>query len=617
MRLQSPLRSARRRKHARSIRLRCEPFEDKITPALFSVQTPLSFSGLDNNTCVVTADLNKDGFMDGLVTNEGRDFGSNIITVLYGRAGGGFDKRALDTGGNYVAFATVGDINGDGWPDVVSVEENGGAIGSVSVFRNDGAGNLSLVSGSPFPTAGNNSAWVGLADVTGDGVLDVIVASFGASNAAGNQVSGNNVTIFKGNADAQGKGNFTFSSVPITTPALGTQFVPTSLAVADFDGDGIADIAAAVPGAPPDSTQPQPNGSVYVFKGTGGGGFATPNQFASGGILPIDIHAADVNGDGKKDLVVANAGDPQGNPEFIGNAVGVVLNVSSGGILSFGPTNVLSANCYGTFAVAVTDFNLDGKQDIAAINWGSSNSLTPNSFVSVYMGNGDGTFTNGSPGTYDLRWNLPGGQSLAVGDFDNNGSPDLIAVGAVGRVSVLANTTPTSPLPTVQSVTVNDGTAQRSMVRSVTVAFSGPVNFTGAPAAAFQLRQNGSAINVGVTVDLSASTAMQTIAKLTFSGAFTEGPASNPSLVDGNYTLTGLSSQFTNGLGGGDSVTSLFRLFGDVNGDKAINGLDLTAFRNAFGQFPPYVPYFDFNGDGAIDGTDLTQFRNRFGVILP
>ena len=51
-----------------------------------------------------------------------------------------------------------------------------------------------------------------------------------------------------------------------------------------------------------------------------------------------------------------------------------------------------------------------------------------------------------------------------------------------------------------------------------------------------------------------------------------------------------------------------------------VDGLDLTAFRNAFGSVQgnaSYVPFLDFNGDGAIDGADLTQFRNRFGIILP
>ena len=75
-----------------------------------------------------------------------------------------------------------------------------------------------------------------------------------------------------------------------------------------------------------------------------------------------------------------------------------------------------------------------------------------------------------------------------------------------------------------------------------------------------------------------------------------------------------------NGTAGGDNVSTLFRLYGDVNGDKAVNGFDLTAFRNAFGSTSAdaaYVSFLDFNGDGAINGADLTQFRTRFGVTLP
>jgi len=62
-----------------------------------------------------------------------------------------------------------------------------------------------------------------------------------------------------------------------------------------------------------------------------------------------------------------------------------------------------------------------------------------------------------------------------------------------------------------------------------------------------------------------------------------------------------------------------FRLFGDVNGDNAVNGLDLAAFRKAFGSTSTdagYVPDFDFDGDGVINGADLTQFRNHFGIML-
>src|SRR5207244_1337540 len=125
-------------------------------------------------------------------------------------ATGGFTRVQLNTGGTNVSFASIADINGDGWADVVVTNENNQNTGSVSVFQNDGAGNLSLV-GTPFSTFGNNSAWVGLADVTGDGILDAIVASFGRDNGAGASIIGNNVTIFQGNADPQGHGDFTFS----------------------------------------------------------------------------------------------------------------------------------------------------------------------------------------------------------------------------------------------------------------------------------------------------------------------------------------------------------------------------------------------------------------------
>src|SRR5439155_3949541 len=106
----------------------------------------------------------------------------------------------------------------------------------------------------------------------------------------------------------------------------------------------------------------------------------------------------------------------------------------------------------------------------------------------------------------------------------------------------------------------------------------------------------GATGNVTLAVDLSGSTATQTVARLTFSGPLTEGANS---LVDGNYTLTVFSAQVTGGIQGGDNVSGLFRLFGDVNGDKAVNGLDLTAFRNTFGTVSSdtaYASYLDFNG---------------------
>lgn len=465
-------------RRTKSVRLLCEQLEDRVTPALFNVQSPLSFTGLNNNGFVGVTDLNKDGFDDAILTNFGTDYSTGAgttITALYGKAGGGFNRINLSTGGQNVSFASIADINGDTWPDVVVSNANRQNPGSVSVFKNDGAGNLSLF-GTPFSSFSNNPSWIGLSDITGDNVLDVVVGSFGKIQA--DEVVGQCVTIFEGHADAQGKGDFTYSASPITTLAPEIQFIPTALAVADFDRDGILDIAAAVPGVPLDEGEPQPEGNVYVFRGTGGGGFEPYNLFGTGGALPVNIQAADINGDNRLDLIVANAGDPNANPEFKDDAVGVLPNVSSPGSVTFGITNSITANTYGTFAVAVADFDLNGKMDIAAVNYGAQLFGTA-AFVSIYMGNGTGTFTPGSPGTYDTQTGLGGGQYLAVGDFDDNNSPDLIVAHATNRVGLLLNTTVAGP-----SVTINQGASQPDPTHATSIVFDvvfseGVTGFTG------------------------------------------------------------------------------------------------------------------------------------------
>src|SRR5262249_25148849 len=229
-------------------------------------------------------------------------------------------------------------------------------------------------------------------------------------------------------------------------------------------------IAAAVPGVPPDSSSPQVNGSVYVFKGNGAGGFAAPNQFDTGGALPGNIQAADLNGDQKPDLIVANAGDPNSATEFNNNSVGVILNVSTPGNLNFGFTSSLTANCHGTFAVAAADFDGDGKADIASVHYGAQLIPPPAAFVSVYKGDGTGGFTALSPGTYDTQTNVGGGQYLAVGDFDGNGTPDLIVAHASNLVGLLLNTS-TAPVTTTTTVasSLNPANAGQSDAFSATL----------------------------------------------------------------------------------------------------------------------------------------------------
>jgi hypothetical protein len=472
----APRRSARRSRCTPVVRLRFESLEDRTTPALFNVQAALTPGQLNNNGCVAVGDLDKDGDDDAVLTNFGTNYSTGAgtaISVLYNDGAGGFSRLNLNTSGQNIAFVTIADIDGDTWLDVVTCNANRQNTGSVSVFSNGGQANpgiLTLV-GTPFSTFSFNPAWVGLSDVTGDGELDAVVASFGKEEGSENIV-GNNIQIFEGNGD------FTFDATPATTLAPEIQFIPTAAVVADFNGDGFKDIAASVPGVPPEFGVPQIEGNVYVFKGTGSGGFDPSfSVLGSGGALPVNIQAADLDGDTKLDLVVANAGDPNASPEFTGDGIGVIRNVSSATSVAFAATNALTANTYGPFATAVADFNLDGKVDIAAVNYGAQIFPPPAAYVSLYMGTGTGAFnppTGGEPATYDTGTAAGGGQYLAIGNFGGNGSPDLIVAHASNKVGVMINTSVQAP-----TVTINQTAGQADPTTtgpiSYTVNFSEPV----------------------------------------------------------------------------------------------------------------------------------------------
>jgi hypothetical protein len=171
------------------------------------------------------------------------------------------------------------------------------------------------------------------------------------------------------------------------------------------------------------------------------------------------------------------------------------------------------------------------------------------------------------------------------------------------------------PTPQIQSIVVNDGQVQRSRVTSVTVAFDELVVLPPNMVDAFTLLGPG---NPGLAAS-DVSTATQTIVRLTFTGSAVQFG----SLPDGNFSLVVLSLQVHDGFNqtlAANATSDFFRYFGDVNGDRTVNGLDLGFFRNAFGTQtgdPNYLSYLDFNGDGVINGFDLGQFRTRFGTVLP
>ena len=154
----------------------------------------------------------------------------------------------------------------------------------------------------------------------------------------------------------------------------------------------------------------------------------------------------------------------------------------------------------------------------------------------------------------------------------------------------------------VESVVLNDGSAQRSMVNQIAVTFDGAAVLD--PGAIELRRQDGSLLDAQFSSSLVNG---KTVAAITFAGAEFFGG----SLADGSYTLTVLADRVHDRWGreidrdgslGGDRVDEFFRLFGDSDGD--VDRLDRDAFRSAIGRRAGeagYLWYFDFDGDGATD----------------
>lgn len=193
----------------------------------------------------------------------------------------------------------------------------------------------------------------------------------------------------------------------------------------------------------------------------------------------------------------------------------------------------------------------------------------------------------------------PDGRSI-VGDGDD----------PTGQVESWLVRLPPLTRPEVQSVVVNDGAAQRSLVTSLTVTFSTVVTLD--PGAFHVERQGGRSFQFDLSTMVVGN---QTVAEITFRGAH----IINGSLPDGDYTLTVRADHVHDSSGQGlaaDNVTTFFRLFGDSNGNGVIDFEDLLRFASSYGKRagdPGYLAYFDYYGDGRVDFDDLVQLLLRLG----
>jgi FG-GAP-like repeat len=339
-------------------------------PALRSFDRVLLLEKTSETSANVSiGDLNGDGFPD-LVLAKGRHW-PLIDRVLLNDGHGRFTAHNLSEIADRTYTAALADLDGDGVLDLVVSNDR---PDRKLVYRGDGHGNFTVTG-----TFGD-SAWdtrnIALADLNGDGRPDIIVANRGdpPSHPAASYVCFND-----------GRGHF-----PNCRPLPRTESA-TTIVAADFDRDGAIDLFV-----------PHRDIGQSVILWNDGHGNFQPADFGPSGTAARAAAAGDLNGDGLPDIVVGD--ERQGT--F------VYLNL---GHRRFGPPAPLAPKDRVPYAIAVADMNRDRTPDIVVGNAGSPGSVFFN----------DGTGKN----FREVRWNDGKGEvyGIAIGDLDLDGWPDIAA----------------------------------------------------------------------------------------------------------------------------------------------------------------------------------------------
>jgi hypothetical protein len=364
-----------------------------------------------NPFALATSDFNSDGKLDLAVVNSSADF----ISILFGHGTGSFTEPVNVKAVGAPRAIIAADFNQDGKSDLAVL-----GVATGTLLLGDGAGGFMASLGFP---AGENPSFLRAADFNHDGKLDLALTNY-AHEA---------ILILLG----MGAGSF---SGP-TTLHVGN--IPHAFAVSDFNGDSKRDLVVlhgAIGG----------EFNASIFAGDGAGGFELLKRFRAGS-SPVYVLVNDFNSDGKQDLATNNItnlsrmtlwfGDGAGNfgnpsitdsnqgvsiqtdlnndgkVDFVGlinNAASVLLN---NGANAFTQSREFPAGG-GPAAIIASDFNGDGKNDLAVANYNSHD-------VSILIGNGAGEFYAASNFRVGLATSFSFPTSVAAGDFNGDGNDDV------------------------------------------------------------------------------------------------------------------------------------------------------------------------------------------------
>jgi hypothetical protein len=419
---------------------------------------------------IVLGDVNGDGRLDVVVANSTT---TSVSVLLNTGAGLGFPAEYPCS--NVPGLVAVGDVNGDGRLDIIvsnAGNVNAGFGSTVSVYLNLGSG---IFGTRTDYTTGLNPNGVAVGDVNNDGKLDIVTSNLSANTAS----------VLLGN----GNGSFA------TKVDYATASTPFYVALNDLNADGRLDIVTG---------NNSVNGvSVLLSAAPTGSSYLTHTDYNTG-TTPQDVDLADVNGDGRFDIITANQGT---------NNASVLLGTGTG---SFGPKTDYATGL-GTASTALADVNGDGRLDLAAMNSGANT-------VSVLLGVPTPTITSFTPASGAA------GTSVTITGTNFTGATTLTLNGVpVTSFTVVNSTTITFTVPSGAStgllaVTTPGGTATSATNFTVTVAAQLVVTQGG-----FPYPSNGTAYNFGnQTVSTTSAPATFILANpgaaaLTLTGVSTTG----------------------------------------------------------------------------------------------
>jgi hypothetical protein len=472
---------------------------------------------------IAVGDFFGDGKQDLVVTEE---FGD--VVLLRGNGDGTFQRGvAVGTFNPSGFFAAVaGDVNNDGKQDLVVATAT-----TAQLLLGNGDGTFQDPISVNF-AAGTPGTVIGVGDFTNDGRLDPVLNT----NTA--------VSVLLNNGDG------TFA----TAPAYATARFPREVVAGDFTGSGLPDLVTA------------DSGGMHLLPNNGDGTFASPVALADGAFG--GLIARDFNGDGHLDLAaLTRSSEGLQVQVFLGNGDRTFQapRITDVGSSDFVPEQVVAGDLDG-----------DGKLDLAIVYEDIGTGHFAQSFVTVLLGNGDGTFR-----VTDTHQVAPRGipaTGLAAADFNGDGHLDLVETNSDGTVNLLLGN--------------GDGSFQDPIALHPGVR---PSSITGGNAvAAADLRHNG--ITDLVVTDAVPTGPDQAVSVLLGNG---DGTFQDPV----RYQVgTGAGAPLVGDFNG-DGIPDLAVLSGDTvsvlrgNGD----GTFQDPVSNLAGDIPTSLVAADFNGDGALD----------------